>query len=233
MMKSACFHFYLHAHGRLSIAMLALFCAGCASLSDPSLNSVNPTLSVVEQQQLENLLIRAEDAMADSELNPPEHNRVVDLFEQALKLDPNNVRARRGLEQILEHYVEKALQAANRGDTSTARLMLRNGKQIDPQHPSIAPTAQFVQNVDTSHREAVTLRGLSKRRLRQTIDGLVLGTKGNCRFRIFAASDARTRALYQLLRESFAQNRIEKRPRAVTEISTPERMERVCNYDNK
>jgi hypothetical protein len=93
-----------------------------------------------------------------------------------------------------------------------------------------------VQTVDTSRREIVTLRGLSETKLRETIEamvrGMVQGTQPNCRFRIYAANDVRTRRLYQLLRESFQRNDLNRRPRATSSISTPERLERICQYDD-
>jgi hypothetical protein len=93
-----------------------------------------------------------------------------------------------------------------------------------------------VQTVDTSRREIVTLRGLSESKLRATIEamvqGMVQGIQPNCRFRIYAANDARTRHLYQLLRESFLRNDLNRRPRAASSISTPERLERICQYEN-
>lgn len=224
----------------IALMIMLLLSSGCGTL--PKQPSAEPerTLSATEKRQVQALIFAAEDAMANSHLSFPDDGSALSLYRQALRLDPKSAHAQRGLETIIEHYVALALKAASRGDTATARALLDRGRDIDPTHPSIGPTAQFVQTVDTSRREIVTLRGLSETKLRETIEamvrgmvrGMVQGTQPNCRFRIYAANDVRTRRLYQLLRESFQRNDLNRRPRATSSISTPERLERICQYDD-
>ena len=218
----------------IALMIMLLLSSGCGTL--PKQPSAEPerTLSATEKRQVQALIFAAEDAMANSHLSFPDDGSALRLYRQALRLDPKSAHAQRGLETIIEHYVALALKAANLGDTATARALINRGRDIDPTHPSIGPTAQFVQTVDTSRREIVTLRGLSETKLRETIEamvqGMVQGTQPNCRFRIYAANDVRTRRLYQLLRESFQRTDLNRRPRATSSISTPERLERICQY---
>ena len=216
----------------IALMIMLLLSSGCGTL--PKQPSAEPerTLSATEKRQVQALIFAAEDAMANSHLSFPDDGSALRLYRQALRLDPKSALAQRGLETIIEHYVALALKAANRGDTATARALLNRGRDIDPTHPSIGPTAQFVQTVDTSRREIVTLRGLSDVRLRATMKALVQGIQPNCRFRIYATNDARTRYLYQVLRESFLGAGLNHRPRAASNISTPERLERICQYEN-
>ena len=220
----------------IALMIMLLLSSGCGTL--PKQPSAEPerTLSATEKRQVQALIFAAEDAMANSHLSFPDDGSALRLYRQALRLDPKSALAQRGLETIIEHYVALALKAANLGDTATARALINRGRDIDPTHPSIGPTAQFVQTVDTSRREIVTLRGLSETKLRETIEamvqGMVQGTQPNCRFRIYAANDVRTRRLYQLLRESFQRTDLNRRPRATSSISTPERLERICQYDD-
>ena len=216
----------------IALMIMLLLSSGCGTL--PKQPSAEPerTLSATEKRQVQALIFAAEDAMANSHLSFPDDGSALSLYRQALRLDPKSAHAQRGLETIIEHYVALALKAANRGDTATARALLNRGRDIDPTHPSIGPTEQFVQTVETSRREIVTLRGLSESKLRATIEAMVQGIQPNCRFRIYAANDARTRHLYHLLRESFLRNDLNRRPRAASSISTPERLERICQYEN-
>ncbi len=216
----------------IAVTIMLLLNSGCETLPKPSSAEPARTLSAAEKREVQALIYAAEDAMANSHLSFPDDGSALNLYRQALRLDPKSAHAQRGLETIIEHYVALALKAANRGDTATARALLNRGRDIDPTHPSIGPTEQFVQTVETSRREIVTLRGLSESKLRATIEAMVQGIQPNCRFRIYAANDARTRHLYQLLRESFLRNDLNRRPRAASSISTPERLERICQYEN-
>ena len=216
----------------IAVTIMLLLSSGCETLPKPSSAEPARSLSAAEKREVQALIYAAEDAMANSHLSFPDDGSALNLYRQALRLDPKSAHAQRGLETIIEHYVALALKAANRGDTATARALLNRGRDIDPTHPSIGPTEQFVQTVETSRREIVTLRGLSESKLRATIEAMVQGIQPNCRFRIYAANDARTRHLYQLLRESFLRNDLNRRPRAASSISTPERLERICQYEN-
>ena len=215
------------------VAIMALVSViGCETIEQQSTSQQVRALSDAEKRKVQTLLYDAEDAFASNHLNFPDDGSALTLYRQALRLDPENAQAQRGMEKIIEHYIALALKAANRFDTATARTLLDRGRQIDPTHPSIAPAEQFIQTIDTSHREVVILRGLTDAKVRATINALVQGVQKTCRFGIFAANDARTRHLYQLLRASFLQNDLNRRPRASSNISTPERLERICQYEN-
>ena len=218
---------------QIFVAIMALVSViGCETIEQQSTSQQVRALSEAEKRKIQTLISYAEEAFASNHLNFPDDGSALTLYRQALRLDPENAQAQRGLEKIIEHYIALALKAANRFDTATARTLLDRGRQIDPTHPSIAPAEQFIQTIDTSHREVVILRGLTDAKVRETINALVQGVQKTCRFRIFAANDARTRHLYQLLRASFLQNDLNRRPRASSNISTPERLERICQYEN-
>ena len=218
---------------QILVAIMALASViGCETIEQQSRSGQVRALSDAEKREVQTLIYDAEDAYANNRLSFQDNGSAVALFRQVLRLDPENAQAHRGMEKIIEHYVALALKAANRFDTATARALLDQGRQIDPTHPSIAPAEQFIQTVDTSHREVVILRGLNDAKIRATINALVQGVHKNCRFRIFAANDARARHLYQLLRASFLENDLNRRPRASSNTSTPERLERICQYEN-
>ena len=218
---------------QIFVAIMALVSAiGCETIEQQSASGQVRALSDAEKREVQTLIYDAEDAFANNHLGFTHDGSALTLYRQVLRLDPENAQAQRGMEKIIEHYIALALRAANRFDTATARTLLDRGRQIDPTHPSIAPAEQFIQTIDTSHREVVILRGLTDAKVRATINALVQGVQKTCRFRIFAANDARTRHLYQLLRASFLRNDLNRRPRASSNISTPERLERICQYEN-
>lgn len=218
---------------QIFVAIMALVSAiGCETIEQQSASGQVRALSDAEKREVQTLIYDAEDAFANNHLGFTHDGSALTLYRQVLRLDPENAQAQRGMEKIIEHYIALALKAANRFDTATARTLLDRGRQIDPTHPSIAPAEQFIQTIDTSHREVVILRGLTDAKVRATINALVKGVQKTCRFRIFAANDARTRHLYQLLRASFLRNDLNRRPRASSNISTPERLERICQYEN-
>lgn len=218
---------------QIFVAIMALVSTiGCETIEQQSTSGQVRALSDAEKREVQTLIYDAEDAFANNHLGFTHDGSALTLYRQVLRLDPENAQAQRGMEKIIEHYIALALKAANRFDTATARTLLDRGRQIDPTHPSIAPTEQFIQTTDTSHREVVILRGLTDAKVRATINALVKGVQKTCRFRIFAANDARTRHLYQLLRASFLRNDLNRRPRASSNISTPERLERICQYEN-
>lgn len=218
---------------QIFVAIMALVSAiGCKTIEQQSASGQVRALSDAEKREVQTLIYDAEDAFANNHLSFTHDGSALTLYRQVLRLDPENAQAQRGMEKIIEHYIALALKAANRFDTATARTLLDRGRQIDPTHPSIAPAEQFIQTIDTSHREVVILRGLTDAKVRATINALVQGVQKTCRFRIFAANDARTRHLYQLLRASFLRNDLNRRPRASSNISIPERLERICQYEN-
>lgn len=218
---------------QIFVAIMALVSTiGCETIEQQSTSGQVRALSDAEKREVQTLIYDAEDAFANNHLGFTHDGSALTLYRQVLRLDPENAQAQRGMEKIIEHYIALALKAANRFDTATARTLLDRGRQIDPTHPSIAPAEQFIRTIDTSHREVVILRGLTDAKVRATINALVKGVQKTCRFRIFAANDARTRHLYQLLRASFLRNDLNRRPRASSNISTPERLERICQYEN-
>lgn len=219
-------------HALIVFALCSL-CWGCAGPLGGAGDETVPTLSVAEQLRLQTLLNAAEDAFAKDHLGLPAQGSALQLFRSALRIDPSNPAAQRGLEQIVERYLALAIDAAKQGNSSSAQSMLERGSSIDPVHPSIAPATEFVAAMDKSARKTVIVQGLSPAGLSRTIDRLLIDISVTCRFVIAAANDARARELYQALRAGFQRNQYQRRPRAATMISTPERLERVCNYESE
>ena len=218
-------------------ALLALLLglSGCASIEQQQAKE----LSAEGQVLLQTLLDDAQDALSAGQVSASSQTPdgvggigAAELFYQALSIQPDNPAAQRGLEQILEQYLARGTDAAEAGDFSSSYALLNRARSIDTQHPSIGPAQAYIDTLNGAEVRSIVVAGLSPTALNQVIDSLVLEVKpsvATCRFRIFAPSDAQTRALYQALRDGFVRNNLSIRIRASTTISQPTRLERICN----
>lgn len=84
------------------------------------------------QLALRLLLLNGEYTLAQDQLLTPANDNAYDYFRAALKQDPNNARAKGGLQGIVMRYVDLARQAAARGHYSQAKTMLNNARIVDP-----------------------------------------------------------------------------------------------------
>jgi hypothetical protein len=80
------------------------------------------------------LILNGEYTLAHDQLLTPENDNAFNYFRAALKLDPNNQRAKGGLQGIVMRYVDFARQAAARGNYSAATTMLNNARIVDPEN---------------------------------------------------------------------------------------------------
>ncbi|HTF96057.1 MAG TPA: hypothetical protein VL995_08000 [Cellvibrio sp.] len=85
-----------------------------------------------EQQVVRMLILNGEYTLSQNQLLTPKNDNAFDYFRGALKLDPNNQRAKGGLQGIVMRYVDFARQAAARGNYSQATTMLNNARIVDP-----------------------------------------------------------------------------------------------------
>lgn len=87
-----------------------------------------------EQQVVHMLVLNGEYTLSQNQLLTPTNDNAYDYFRAALKLDPNNTRAKGGLQGIVMRYVDLARQAAARGNYSQATTMLNNARIVDPEN---------------------------------------------------------------------------------------------------
>lgn len=85
-----------------------------------------------EQQLIRMLLLNGEYTLSRDQLLTPANDNAYDFFRAVLKLDPDNQRAKGGLQGIVMRYVDLARQAAARGNYSQATSMLNNARIVDP-----------------------------------------------------------------------------------------------------
>ena len=191
--------------------------------------SAPPAPPATEPPDVEPLLERARLAFEAHRLTTPEDISAYSLYREALRLDPGNDRARRGLEQIVERYVRFALEAVERRQYARARSMLARARLVDAGHPAIEPTEQQLNLVENAERDRLRLdpAALAKRSaaLGERLRGLGARAKNpGCRVTINARSDAEGRWVYRQLNSASGTTRV----RARLAIASPPSVELVC-----
>ncbi len=195
----------------------------------PAAETPRPDLTPGEAEEVARLLSRAEQAIADDHLTYPAKGSALDLYDRVRILDPDNDQALRGLERIVERYLELALEAADRQRFSSARAMLDRARLVDPRHPGITPAAYRLQMLEKAERRVVSLDSQRLRdhdpALAETLRRTGRVSRGNgCRAQITAPSDSAGRWIYQQMSAAPGEARIT----AELEIGSPPRVEVLC-----
>jgi hypothetical protein len=186
------------------------------------------TLTDAERARVAQLLDRADRAIAADHLTYPAAGSALDLYDQVRILDPDNEAARRGLERIVERYLELAMTALERRRFEQARAMMDRARLVDPDHPGIPPTQAQIELLDTADRQVIPLDPEALRnRDAQVADavrqaGAASRTDG-CRAEITARSDSEGRWIYQQMSAAGS-----PRIQAQLNIGSPPRIEVLC-----
>ena len=240
-----------------AVCLLMMFGAGCAELMSrwPSLDRPadspaepaeepeadapepepppaepeRPRLTPAEAAEVEQLLARAERALGDDHLTYPSEGSALDLYDRVRILDPDNDRARRGLERIVERYLELAQSASGQRRFSQADAILDRARLVDPHHPGIAPTQAQMRLLADAERRVIRLDG---ERLRDQDPALadtlrqagLASRKEGCKAEITARNDSEGRWIYQQMSEAPGDARI----KAQLNIGAPPRIEVLC-----
>lgn len=240
------------ATGRVRIlASLLLAAGGCAHLTGPettvsstpaeppavaapAADAAEPAddsqaLNSAEGRRVEALLDRAARAIQRDHLTYPAEDSALDLYDQVSLLDPGNEEARRGMERIVERYVELALGAAGRGRFTQGRAMLDRARLVDPEHPGIAPAQAQIDLLTRADRHVISLDGERVRNrdteLQSTLRQAGVASRGDgCRARITARNDSEGRWIYQQMTAASGGARIQ----AELDIGSAPRVEVLC-----
>lgn len=204
------------------LSWLLLLVAGCASAPPPAPAPVDPAV-------VGSLLQQAAQANDAGRWIEPYSGSAVDYFRQALAMDPNNATALRGIENITEAQAAKARQAADRAQYNLAWLELDRARRADPMHPTIKPTASYLQLQENSKRYRVefTQRALANRTKDTKLSLRTLGEQAkqpDCRAIITSASDAQGRWMYQQMKQAAGDRRL----RAALETGAPSSVAVLC-----
>ncbi len=217
----------------IAFGLVALFLAGCPTTPqepDPVAPTTAPTAAETgSPTDLDALLEQASIAFDEHRLTTPAEHSAYAIYQEVLRLDPNNDDARRGLEKIVERYVEFALDAVDRRQFGRAQRFLERARTVDADHPAIAPTEEQAQLIENAKRErqAVDASLLKRRSASLALKLQQFGSRAvaaNCLVYIHAATDADGRWLYRQINQGSPRSRI----RARLQIASPPSVELVC-----
>ena len=110
-----------------------------------------PPLAPAEaDDRIYSLLARAADDLVALRLTTPKNNNAYDKYRTVLLLDPSNTTAQRGVDQIVEKYIQLADRSVQNNDFSAARGHIERAASIQPDHPMVQRArANLARRVET------------------------------------------------------------------------------------
>lgn len=174
------------------------------------------------------LLAAAEQALAEDRLTTPPEDNAYRYYTRALALAPQQPAAQRGLERIVERYLELAARAIERQRWASARSMLARATVVDRHHPGVGPLQRQVEMLAAAERRSLRLDRAALRArggalaARLAAFGSVARQRG-ARVTIRAPSDADARWIYAQLSRAAGEWRI----RASIDIGLPPQVDVV------
>ena len=98
-------------------------------------------LALLPDQNVANLLVRAEAASELGQMYGTSDRDASQLFKAVLVIDPDNARALRGLEEVAAYLMQESAAARLGGDPRQASIFWDQARQIKPELPASAPSA--------------------------------------------------------------------------------------------
>jgi len=86
---------------------------------------------------VEAILNRASNQFAKNHLSYPSGDSAKDLYRKALKMDPNNKTAQRGLDKVANRYLLFAQNQLKKGNKEKAQKSLNQGLAVRPKHEGL------------------------------------------------------------------------------------------------
>jgi len=127
--------------------------------------AVNASLDSARQKRDERVarwLEAADQALDEDRLMTPLGDNAYDRYRAVLLVDPNNVRARSGIQAITLRYLELARSAMQKGRLAQARTMLERATEVDPDSPLLARVRQSLQEARQRQQQAPPMEGENK-----------------------------------------------------------------------
>ncbi|MCY4270051.1 MAG: hypothetical protein OXE80_07770 [Gammaproteobacteria bacterium] len=178
-------------------------------VEDPAAGAV----SAEARRLIADLLFEGLQALDSDRLLTPEHNNAYDHFHEVLRLQPDNPIARQGMQDIVERYLELALESARRGNFTGAERMLGRAQIIDAAHAGIGRTREAIA---AERNSGDLFYPLDERALRGRGDAVrasLAEIAAEARRRdafvlIIAPDDELARWIYSVMRESLPGHRL-------------------------
>ena len=186
-------------------------------------------------ERIEKLQEMAAKSFKKDLLTTPDKKNAYYFYQQILLLDPDNERAKIGLDQIVERYLAWAVDAAYEKQPAKARSYIARSNLVDTTHPSIEPTLRQVKILNDSVYKKFVFDQTPVLQGQKNVAGIGSFIKDEpmnqrCRYLISAANDGLVRNIYNMVQKAHAAKSGDvRRVRARNQISTPNRVERWCH----
>lgn len=172
---------YTRAGRLLALAAVLMLMGACAQTPDQAsqeesatetqndrsdgsaaVNAALESAGAKRERRVERWLEAADRALDEDQLMTPLGDNAYDRYRAVLLVEPNNVRARSGLQAITLRYLELARSALQKGRFGQAQTMLERAAEVDPESPLVARVRQSLQEARQQQREAPPLEGEDK-----------------------------------------------------------------------
>ncbi|UTA47587.1 hypothetical protein L1F30_15705 [Simiduia sp. 21SJ11W-1] len=186
--------------------------AACSQVSERIRPATFVPVSTEPKAQAREYIAMADRALADDQLSRPWRNSAVQLYRKALKLDPNNRRALKGLALADRRFVGLANAALSRGNVERAYTLLDRAIELNPENQparalrqSLVQQEQWLLALGKASVMELDARALSERQeaLAKNLQKLAveLASSGE-RIVIYTRTDAEARWVYQQLKRA-------------------------------
>lgn len=127
---------------------MAIGLAGCQPLVEKTDAQLLETGQLKQQDNLQTqiawLLLEAEDAFKERRLTTPDGDNALGYYREVIRLQPGNVEANQGVEQIVEQYIKWALRAAKQQRWPKVQEYLKKAQHIQPDHPNLKKVVDLI-----------------------------------------------------------------------------------------
>jgi tetratricopeptide (TPR) repeat protein len=114
------------------------------------------------EKQIQTLLTEAHSNVANGRYTLPEDNNAIDAYQQILKLDPNNITAKQGIESINDRFLSNGQQALEENKERVAVVALQKLNAIDSRSDARKELAAALKNWRQSRKISDLLASASK-----------------------------------------------------------------------
>lgn len=153
------------------------------------------------QRMIADMLFEGRKALNANRLLTPPDTSAHAYFMRVLAIEPDNAVALRGIQEIVEQYLQLAGQSSRQGQFSNAESYLRRAEQVDRSHPGIASAwvalEAEMESTDVIHSlNARDLASQSAVLTEQLAQIAVQARDSGAFFLITAPNDAQARWIY-------------------------------------
>ena len=202
----------------LPVVLVTLFGAACSTLPQPepvvmaAVKERQVSPAELKRQQVAQLLAAAERALDRGQLMLPYADNAYDRYSAVLLLQPGNVQAQSGLDDIAVRYVQMARTAISRSRWSEAETLIGRAREVNSENPLLselvaeferAQSNQVVGRTDNQYLLVAKELNENSEWLAQLLEEIVVRVKASGESLVIVArNDQQGRWLYKRLKQA-------------------------------